>query len=110
MGYAAAACILIALPFKNGAVMCGAVCVSGLLFGAMIPCILDVGCAATPESTMFATTSMVLSLYLGEAVVPPVIGALETAFSLHVGIGLCGVFMAVTSVFCSVARLPKDIR
>ena len=110
MGYAAAACILIALPFKNGAVMCGAVCASGLLFGAMIPCILDVGCAATPESTMFATTSMVLSLYLGEAVVPPVIGALETAFSLHVGIGLCGVFMAVTSVFCSVARLPKDIR
>lgn len=110
MGYAAGLCLLIALPFKNGTVMCGAVCVSGLLFGAMIPCILDVGCAATPESTMFATTSMVLSLYLGEAIVPPVIGALEAAFSLHVGIALCGVFMAITSVCCGVAKIPSDIR
>ena len=109
-GYAAAASVFIALPFKNGAVMCAGILVCGLMYGAMIPCTLDVGCAATPESTMFATTCMVLSLYLGEAIVPPVIGALESMFNLHVGIALCGVFMVLTSVFCGIAKLPEDIR
>jgi len=109
-GYAAAACVFVALPFRSGALMCAGILGCGLFFGAMIPCILDVGCAATPESTMFATTSMVLSLYLGEAIIPPVIGALEAAFNLHVGIALCGVFMVIASVCCSVAKIPKDIR
>jgi len=109
-GYASAVCLFAALPLKNSYAMCAGIALCGLMYGAMIPCILDVGCAATPESTMFATTAMVLSLYLGEAIVPPVIGALESMFNLHVGIALCGVFMVLTSVFCMIAKIPKDIR
>ena len=107
-GFAAGAAVLIALPMMNGWAMCIAVCLCGLAYGAMIPCMLDIGCAETPESTMLATTVMMLALYLAQAVVSPVIGALESAFSLHAGIGLCGAFMLLCSGFCLIARLPKE--
>lgn len=76
--------------------MCIGMVASGICFGAFIPCALDVGCAATPESSMFATTSMMLAVYLGQAVAPPVIGALGAAFTF-----LC-------SLFCRFAKLPVN--
>ena len=97
--------LLLALLFRNGALMCGALCVQGVAFGALIPCMLDLSCREVPESSMLATTAMGLSLYVAQIIAPPLIGALETAFSLHVGIALCGAFMILTSVCCLVAPL-----
>ena len=107
-GFAAGIAVLIALPMRSGWAMCIAVLLCGLAYGAMIPCMLDIGCAETPESTMLATTVMMLALYLAQAVVSPVIGALETAFSLHAGIGLCCAFMLLCSIFNLMAKLPKE--
>ena len=81
---------------------------AGLAFGALIPCMLDLGCREVPESSMLATTALALSLYLGQIVAPPLIGALESAVSLHAGIALCGVFMLLTSLCCRVAPLRGE--
>lgn len=102
--------LMAAMPFKNGVMMCIGMCASGICFGAFIPCTLDVGCALTPESSMFATTAMMLAVYLGQAVAPPVIGALGAAFSLHVGIAFCIAFTFLCSLFCRFAKLSEDMR
>lgn len=107
-GLAAGIFLLAAMPFKNGVAMCVGMVLSGVCFGAFIPCTLDVGCAATPESSMFATTAMMLAVYLGQAVAPPVIGALGAAFNLHVGIVFCIIFTFLCSVFCKFAKLPAN--
>ncbi len=107
-GFAAGAAVLIALPMQNGAAMCAAVLVCGLAYGAMIPCMLNIGCAETPESSMLATTVMMLALYLAQAIVSPVIGALEAAVNLHAGIGLCAAFMILSSVCSLLARIRRE--
>ena len=61
----------------------------------------------TPESTLLATTALCLALYLPQIVASPIIGALESAFSLHAGIALCGVFMILCSVCCILSPLPR---
>jgi len=109
-GVASGLFLLAALPFKNGTIMCIGMCASGICFGAFIPCTLDVGCALTPESSMFATTAMMLAVYLGQAVAPPVIGALGAAFSLHVGIAFCIAFTLLCSLFCRFAKLNGSVR
>lgn len=105
-GAAAGLFLLAALPLRSGAVMCAGVFASGVCFGAFIPCTLNVGCAATPESSMFATTAMMLAVYLGQAVAPPIIGALGAAFSLHAGMAFCVAFTLLASVFCRFAKAP----
>jgi len=109
-GLASGLFLLAALPFRSGIVMCIGIFASGVCFGAFIPCTLDVGCALTPESTMFATTAMMLAVYLGQAVAPPIIGALGAAFNLHVGIAFCAAFTFLCSLFCKFAKLSPNIR
>ena len=109
-GLASGLFLLAALPFQNGAIMCAGVFLSGVCFGAFIPCTLDAGCALTPESSMFATTAMMLAVYLGQAVAPPVIAALGAAFNLHVGILFCIAFTFLCSLFCRFAKLPDNMR
>lgn len=109
-GLASGIFLLAALPFKSGAAMCIGIFASGVCFGAFIPCTLDVGCAATPESSMFATTAMMLAVYLGQAAAPPIIGALGAAFSLHVGIAFCIAFTFLCSLFCGFAKLSQNVR
>lgn len=99
-GFLAGAVTLIAIPFHSGILMAIAVFLCGLFFGAMIPCMLDIGCASTPESTMLATTLMMLALYLAQVVISPVIGKIETAFGLDYGIALLTVFMCLASAAC----------
>ena len=65
--------------------LCIALSAAGLAFGALIPCMLDLACREVPESSMLATTALALSLYLGQIVAPPLIGALESAVNLHAG-------------------------
>ncbi len=99
--------LLSALPFCNGLLLCIALSAAGLAFGALIPCMLDLACREVPESSMLATTALALSLYLGQIVAPPLIGALESAVNLHAGICLCGVFMLLSSICCRIAPLSK---
>ena len=106
-GLAAGAFLLLALPFRNGALMCVSLSAQGLAFGALIPCLLDLSCLEVPESSMLATTALGLSLYIGQIIAPPLIGALESVVSLHVGIALCGVFMLLASVCCIFAPLDQ---
>jgi len=82
---------------------------SGLAFGATIPCMLNLACESVQGNTMLATTPMMLALYLGQAVSPPVIGALESAAGLRWGMLSCCVIMLVTAVCCipAAARCGK---
>lgn len=79
--------------------------ISGLLFGSLIPCLLSLACGRLKENTLFATTSLMLSLYLGQSVSSSVIGALENAYSLRAGIGLCGICMIGWSLCCCAERI-----
>ena len=106
-GLAAGLLLLLALPFHSGALLCAALSAAGLSFGALIPCMLDLGCREVPESSMLATTALALCLYLGQIVAPPLIGALESTISLHAGICLCGVFMLFSSLCCWIAPPKK---
>ncbi|MBQ3079234.1 MAG: MFS transporter [Clostridia bacterium] len=107
-GFLAGTSVLLALPFHSGVVMSIAVFFCGVMFGAMIPCMLDIGCASTPESTMLATTLMMLALYLSQAIVSPIIGAIESAAGLDFGIVLLAVFMLLTSVCLIKTRMNGD--
>ena len=84
--------------------------VSGFLFGAMLPCLLSLGCKRIPSQTLVGTTALMLSYYLGEAIASPLIGALEAAFGLRAGMLLCCGFMMLSSVSCLlVARVKSEI-
>ena len=106
-GVAAGLLLLAALPFHSAVLLCAALSAAGLAFGALIPCMLDLSCREVPESSMLATTAMGLSLYLGQIVAPPLVGALEAAVGLHAGIALCGGFMLLTSLCCRFAPLER---
>ena len=106
-GLLGGAVLLIALPFGNSLVMCIAAVIAGLFFGGLIPCILDIGCVETPQSSMLATTVLMLSLYIGQVIVSPVIGALEASVGLQWGIALCGAFTILCSVCCIWAGMGK---
>ncbi|MBQ4563010.1 MAG: MFS transporter [Lachnospiraceae bacterium] len=99
-GFAAFGVILAALLWGNAAVVCIACGVSGLIFGAMFPCILAVISNVAPGSTLLVTTLLMLSFYLGQVIGPAMVGALESAYDLHVGIGVCSGFIALTSLCC----------
>ena len=102
------ALLLIGVPFGNGLIMCIATALSGLLFGAMIPCIMNVACENIPESSLLATSLLMLMLYIGEGVSSPVLGKLEATVGLKWGIVLCAVFMVLTStVLCVGLRKKK---
>ncbi|MCR4621910.1 MAG: MFS transporter [Clostridiales bacterium] len=84
--------------------------VSGFLFGAMLPCMLSLACERIPSQTLTCTTALMLSLYIGQSVSSPIIGALEAAFSLRSAMALCCVCMALTSVACLMDRPRRKQR
>ena len=74
--------------------------VAGFLFGALLPCMLSLACERIPSQTLTCTTALMLSLYVGQSVSSPLIGALEAAVSLKAGMLVCCVSMALTSLLC----------
>lgn len=106
-GIVAGASILAALPVKEPVVMCAAIFVCGLFFGAMIPCILALVSSHMPENPMLVTTFLMLAFYLGQAIGPAMTGKLESSFNLQTGIGVCAVFIVLASGCCISARI-KD--
>lgn len=77
-----------------------ALVLAGLFAGALIPCVLSIGCERLRESTLLVTTAIMLSLYAGQAVSSPIIAGLEAAFGLRAGIALCAACMALCSGCC----------
>ena len=106
-GIAAGAVLAAGLFFDSRLFLNGALLVSGLFFGAMIPCILNLACSRMQGGTLLATTALMLALYLGESLSSPIIGALEAAFSLRVGIAFCAVCMVLSSMSLS-RRTAQD--
>ena len=51
---------------------------------------------------------MMLAVYLGQAVAPPIIGALGAVFNLHVGIAFCAASTFLCALCCRFANLPPD--
>lgn len=97
--------LCIAVLTRNGTAAAILTALSGLAFGATIPCMLNLACESVPKNTMLATTPMMLALYLGQALSSPVIGEIESASSLHWGILSCCLVMLVTAVFAGMAAV-----
>ena len=95
-GFAAGAVMLFGTVFPGALNIC--LLISGLFFGAMIPCMLTIACGRLRENTLTATTALMLALYFGEAFSSPVIGAIEKAAGLSAGILLCAAFMVISSL------------
>ena len=99
-GFAAGAVLLCGLWTGSAVLLRVCVALCGLLYGALIPCILNLGCADMAENTLLATTGMMFALYLGQSFSSPLIGALEKAINLRAGMILCAVSMPLCSLCC----------
>ena len=99
-GLLGCAVLCVGLFVPSGLALRAALALGGLLFGALIPCILTLGCGRKSDNTLLATTAMMLALYIGQGVASPLIAALESAATLRVGIMACPVFAALCSVCC----------
>ena len=97
-GIGAGIVLALGLVTGNGLALRLSLLVSGLLAGALLPCMLSIGCSGHREDTLMVTTSMLLALYLGQGISAPVIAGLESAFGLASGIFLCALCMALTSL------------
>lgn len=102
-GPAAFLIFLIVILFPTRATVCAGLVLAGISAGAMIPCMLDFGCATFPENTAMITTPMFLAYYIGQTLGSPMVGFLEThaslAFALAVSVG----FLVIDSFFCLLA-------
>ena len=92
----------VGLLVPNGWVLRVMLIVSSLLFGALIPCVLTLGCERQKANTLLATTGIMLMLYLGQAVSSPLIAMLESLVHLRAGMFLCAACMVVCSLCCAV--------
>lgn len=104
-GFLAGLIFAAAVPFSNDVVICISSSLCALCFGAMIPCMLNEACADLPESTLLATTSMVLSLYLGQGIASPILGVFEKGIGLRFGMLFCAGMMILTSAILSSKRV-----
>lgn len=110
-GMAGALALCAGLLMPNGWALRALLMLSSLLFGALIPCMLTIGCERNKANTLLATTGMMLALYLGQALSSPVIAALESAVSLRAGMMLCAAAMAACSLCCAAdARAERKTR
>lgn len=94
--------LVIGLLFSDGWALRGMLILSSLMFGALIPCVLTLGCERQKSNTLLATTGIMLALYLGQAVSSPLIAALEAAIHLRAGMFLCAMCMVLCSLCCAI--------
>jgi len=99
--------LTIGLLFANGWLLRIMLILSSLLFGALIPCVITLGCERSKSNTLLATTGIMLSLYLGQAISSPLIAALEGMINLQAGMYLCAVSMIICSLCCLADALGK---
>ena len=107
-GVAAAVLLTAGLASGTSLILCICMILSGLCFGALIPCMLDTACASVRGNTMLATTVMMLALYLGQGISPTVLGWFDgPGPGLVWGFALCVGFMLLTAL-CNAMALKKD--
>lgn len=107
-GVAAALLLTVGLVSASSVILCVCMILSGLCFGALIPCMLDTACASVRGNTMLATTVMMLTLYLGEGISPTVLGWFDgPGPGLVWGFALCAAFMLLTAL-CNTLALKKE--
>jgi len=99
-GFLGGAALCVGLLFPGGWGLRVMLVISSLFFGALIPCVITLGCERQKSNTLLATTGIMLALYLGQGVSSPMIAALEAAFSLRAGMLLCAASMALCSLCC----------
>ena len=99
-GLLGAVALAVGLCTSSGLMLRVALVFSGLLAGALIPCVISLGCERLRENTLLVTTAMMLALYAGQAVSSPIIARLQDAFGLRWGIALCALCMALCSGCC----------
>ncbi len=113
-GFLTCAIVLVALPFENGLVMCIAGTLVGLVFGAMLPCIINIGCEASMENTLLGTTVLSIGMKMAGVIQAPMTGQMEGTFGLKTTLGIISVFIALSSlVFIltpGVGRKTKEIK
>ena len=90
----------IGLLFPNSWLLRVMLIISSLIFGALIPCVLTLGCERQKTNTLLATTGIMLMLYLGQAVSSPLIAMLESLINLQAGMFLCAGCMVACSLCC----------
>lgn len=103
-GFGAGAVMFVVLFSGNPLLLCIGICLGGIMFGALIPCILTIGTSFIKSNSLLVTTLLLLCLYLGQAIGAPVVGILENRVNLHAGIGICIVFIVLSSVCCLFTR------
>ena len=103
-GLLGAIVLAMGLLAASGIALRAALVLTGLMVGALIPCILSLGCAQMRDSTLLATTALMLALYLGQSLSSPIIAALESAINLKAGMAFCAVNMALCSLCCFGAK------
>lgn len=109
-GFLGCAALCVGLLFPSGWMLRAMLILSSLLFGALIPCTLSLGCERQKNNTLLATTGIMLALYLGQAVSSPLIAALESAINLRAGMFLCALCMALCSACCGADAWGKKKR
>ncbi len=106
-GIGGGALLCVGLVFPVGWVLRVMLILSSLCFGALIPCVITLGCARQQNNSLLCTTGIMLALYLGQGVSSPVIAWLEGLFSLRAGMFLCAGCMALSSLCCMADRKGK---
>lgn len=106
-GLLGAAVLLPGVLSGNAYVMAGAVVVSSLLAGAVIPMILHVSCERFSENTLLATTTILLGVYAGQALGPMIIGQMEAAMSIKAGMLFCVAAVGLSGVAAWGIRAKK---
>ena len=109
-GFAAGAVLCVGLVFPGGWGLRVMLAVSSLLFGALIPCVITLGCERQKSNTLLVTTGIMLALYLGQGVASPMIAALEAAVDLRAGMLLCALSMALCSLCCLADKAAEQKR
>lgn len=106
-GLLGGAALGVGLCLPGGLALRVALALAGLLAGALIPCVISLGCDRLHENTLLVTTAMMLALYAGQAASSPIIAALESAVGLRAGMALCAACMALCSGCCMLDAAPR---
>ena len=104
-GFLGCIALAVGLLFPGGWPLRILLMLSSLMFGALLPCVVTLGCERHRSNTLLATTGVMLALYLGQGAASPLIAWLEGLFSLRAGMYLCAVCMALCSLCCLIDAL-----
>ncbi|MGI6238472.1 MAG: MFS transporter [Christensenellales bacterium] len=108
-GLVAWALLSLGLVIGSGAATLALICLAFLLSGATLPYALNAACAYNRQNTMLASTMLFFSMYIGQAIGAPLVGAIEARAGLITAMAVCYLFAALASL-CAFAGSPRKRR